>query len=163
MTSEELTILLLDRLGWSYDDIANPGHYKNTADVFLGDLIYAIFKEGTTTKAAESLGISYKVVLNATTRFFVPLFGNLHGGGETWKWKFLTYLSLQYCSSCSKLLDMNYFDRDAHNTTGRHKYCKLCRKEHNALQYQKESTKEAHKGSYTKHKSDILARNALVS
>lgn len=159
MTNEELTVLLLDTLGWSYDDIANPGHYKNTADVLLGDLIYAIFKEGTTTKAAENLEISYKVVLTATTRFFVPLFGNLNGGGETWKWKFLAYLGLQYCSSCHKLLELESFDKNSSMSTGRHKYCKVCRKDRNALQYQKEATKEAHKRSYTKHKSDILARN----
>lgn len=160
MTNEELTVLLLDKLGWDYDMVANPWHYKNTTDLLMGDLIYAILVTGTTTAAAIHLKIPYKTVLTATTRFMVPIFGNLQGGGETWKWKFLTYLNLQYCSDCKKLLDFSLFGKDISNSVGYYKYCKNCRVRHNSLQYTKEITKEAHRRSYKKNYKNIVARNA---
>ena len=62
MTNEELTIMLLDKLGWDYDKVLNPGHYKNTKDLYAGDLIFAIFSTDSTPKAAEFLGIAYKTI-----------------------------------------------------------------------------------------------------
>ena len=159
MSNEELTVSLLDKLGWDYDLIANPGHYKSTKDVLMGDLLLAIFNTSSTVEAAELLGISYKVVLTATTRFLVPVFGSLNGGGETWKWKFLVFLGLQYCSSCKGLITLESFDKDSRTSTGRHKYCKPCRKTINAVTYSKDSTKEAHKRSYIKHYGAIRNRN----
>jgi hypothetical protein len=160
MTNEDLTIMLLDNVGWDYDKVLNPGHYKNTIDLLAGDLIFSIFSTSGTPDAAKFAGFSYKTYLTAIKRFLQPQFGELRGGGESWRFKFLTELELKYCSNCKLLRSFDRFNLDKSNSTGRHHYCKECRKVMNAITYKKEETKESHKRSYTKNYGIIRARNA---
>lgn len=159
MSNEELTVMLLDKIGWEYDKLLNPGHYKNTKDLLAGDLILAIFSTNGSKEAIESINFAYKTFVTVSERYLQPQFGKLNGGGETWKFRFLTELKLRYCSDCKNLLSFEKFDISKSDATGRHHYCKECRKVLNASTYKKESTKQAHKRSYEKNYFKILERN----
>ncbi len=159
MTNEELTVKLLDKVGWDYDLLLNPGHYKSTKDLLAGELILAIFSTNSTVEAAKYLGIAYKTIVTLSPRFLQPVFGILNGGGETWKFRFLHELNLKYCVACKELLSYAEFHKDNSNTSGCHGYCKKCRVELNAEQYRTESTQEAHQRSYQKNYFKILERN----
>lgn len=159
MSNEELTILLLDKISWDYDKILNPGHYKNTKDLFAGELIFSIFSTSNTEEAAKFIGFSYKSIVTALDRFFRPQFGNIHGGTESWKYKLLCTLEYKECSSCHRLLTYDQFHKNSSSATGRTAYCKTCRVAYNAFIYTKDSTKESHSKSYTKHKAAIIERN----
>ena len=160
MSNEELTIMLLDKIGWDYDKILNPGHYKSTQDLFAGELILSIFNTENTPDAAKSIGFAYKTFITISERFLQPQFGKLNGGGETWKYRFLTELELRHCSDCKNLLSFDKFDISrVGDSTGRHHYCKECRKELNAILYKKDSVQESHKKSQIKNKAKIRERN----
>lgn len=161
MTNEELTVKLLDKIGWDYDKILNPGHYKNTKDLFAGDLILAIFNTSSTEEALNTLNTPYKTFITISERFLKPLFGKLNGGGETWRFRFLHELELKECQECGRMLSYTSYHKDASNSRGITYICKDCRVSINASNYKKESCKESHKRSYLKHRSDIKARNAL--
>jgi 5-methylcytosine-specific restriction endonuclease McrA len=161
MSNDELTVMLLDKIGWDYDKILNPGHYSNTEDLFAGVLIEGILSTKGTKEASDLIKFPYKTVTNALEQFFQPQFGKLQGGGETWRFKLLTEVRFKYCSDCKKLLSFESFDLNKSSATGRHHYCKECKKALNAETYKKESTKESHKRSYLKNRDKIKARNAL--
>lgn len=161
MTNEELTVLLLDKVGWEYDKLLNPGHYKNTKDLLAGELILAIFSTASTPDAATLIGSSYKSIITALKRFFNPQFGELNGGGESWKFRLQHELQLKECSGCRNILPYTEFHLDNYNSRGINYSCKKCRVAENAATYKKPSTKEAHKRSYIKNKDKIRARNAL--
>ncbi len=161
MSNEELTVLLLDKLGWDYDLCLNPDRYKNTKELLAGELILALFNKDTLTKAAPSIGFSFRVCNAAIQTYIVPIFGSCNGGNETWKFKFLHSLELKYCSVCKELLPYNKYDLDRSKTTGIYASCKNCRKEQNKVAYLKDNVQEAHKRSQVKNKSAIYARNAL--
>lgn len=159
MTNEELTVELLDKLGWDYDKVLNPGHYKNTEDLYAGDLILAILSTNSTPEAADMLGIAYKTIITLSPRFLQPIFGRLNGGNETWKFKFLHYLEYKICSSCHTLLPYTEYHLDRSSSRGVSSSCRKCKIVENAIMYRKDSVKESHKRSYEKHKPAILERN----
>lgn len=160
-TVEELTNLILDKLGWIYYKELNENRHSKSLPIFAGELIYAIIEVGTLTKAAALLGISYKAAYTVTERVFRPIFGSLNGGAETWLFKLLDYIEYKKCSECREYLNYSEYHKDVNNIRGINGICKKCRIEYNAATYKKDSTKEAHKRSQIKNKSKIKARNAL--
>ena len=100
MSNEELTILILDKLGWDYDLIANPNHYKNTKDIFIGNLILSILQNESIEKVANSLNTSYKSIRTITVNKFEPIFGQINGGGDTWRYRLTLFAGYKKCSSC---------------------------------------------------------------
>ncbi len=160
MTNEYLTILILDKLEWFYDKELNPKRYTKTKAILAGDLINLILDNGTIPKTANALGIGQQTLNRLITNMFVPIFGKLNGGGETWKFKLEVFVSYKLCSSCHKLLHFDSFDTDSSTSTKKHSKCRECRKETNAISYKKDSTQEAHKRSYELHYGDIRARSA---
>lgn len=161
MTNEDLTTLILDKLGWLYDKALNPSRYSNTTEILAGDLIYLLLEYGTTPKAAKALGVGQQTLNRIMAQQFVPLFGHINGGGETWKFKLITHAEHRKCADCKEMLPFSAFDTNNYNSTGKHSYCRKCRVAANAVQYKKESTQEAHKRSQELHYHDIRARNAL--
>lgn len=159
MSNEDLTVLILDKLGWDYDLVVNPGHYKSTTDLYIGDLIKSLLELNTVELASKSLNRSYKAVNTAISRYFIPLFGKLNGGNETWKFKLLYLIEFKICCDCRKVLPFDKYNLDRSSPTGRAGYCKSCRVEHNAIEYQKDSTKESHLKSYEKNRPKIRERN----
>lgn len=161
MTNEDLTVLILDKLDWDYDLILNPNRFRDTKVVLAGDCILSILKEGNVTLGAKYLNISYKVLNTCIERTLVPLFGNLNGGGEGWRFKLLDFIQYKECSNCKKMLPYTEYHKDSHSSSGTCHICKECRVLSNAEQYKKEATKKAHRKSYLKNKDKIKARNAL--
>lgn len=159
MSYEEFTVKVLDKLGWDYDKVANPGHYKNTEDLLIGDLIFAIFSTDNTPSAAEMCGVSYKTVLTAIKRILVPEFGSLNGGGETWKFRLEHYLQVHKCPSCRIYKKYSDYHLNKGNPRGINNECKECRTHSNALTYKKDSTKKAHQRSYERHSDKIRERH----
>ncbi len=160
MTNEELTVLVLDKFGWLYDKELNPKRYRHTKPLLAGDLILSILDNETVTKAAVSLGFSYKVVNTSIAREFVPILGNINGGFATWRFRLEDFISYQKCTKCKELKSYDEYHLDSNNPRGYNYICKSCRVLDNAEYYKKESTKEIHAHSYGLHYHDILARNA---
>lgn len=161
MTNEDLMILILDKLDWDYDKEMNPNRYNNTQPLIAGVLLLAILNNETIAKAAAFLKLSYKVVNTCVTRELVPVLGNLHGGGATWRFRLEHFIEYQECGKCAKNLPYSDYHKDTYVTRGVYKICKSCRIEQNALDYKKDSVKESHKRSQEKNYSAILARNSL--
>lgn len=161
MTNLELVDVLLDNLGWNNKEVLNPNRYSGTKEIYAEELLLAILEKGTIPKTAVHLDRSFNAINLIIQREFVPIFGKLNGGGETWKFKLLSYIEYKICSSCHETLHYNLFDSDICSPNGKFACCKSCRKEINALSYKKDSTQEAHKRSQEKHHDAILARNAL--
>lgn len=159
MTNEELTILVLDKLDWEYDKELNPNRYKISKPIWAGILIQSILETNSIPEASSNIGFATKAINTAITNFFIPIFGKLNGGNETWKFKLLNLIRYKECPSCKILKGYDEYHIDNHRSTGIHSICKDCRIQENALQYKKPSTQEAHKRSYEKHYTDILARN----
>jgi hypothetical protein len=158
MTNEELTLELLDKLGWDYDKELNPNRYKNTKPVYAGELILAIFNHTTVTEAAKNMGFSYKVVMTAAQNFLKPIFGPCNGGNDTWKFKFQHFLQKKECGICNNLLDYSEFCVDNSNTRGIKHSCKKC-----ISVYQKNhhiTYSESYSKTQEKYKDKIYARNA---
>lgn len=160
MSNEDLTIIILDKLNWQYDDIANPEHYKNTKDIFIGDLVFSILENESIERVGISLNTSYKSIRTTTVRLFEPIFGQINGGGDTWRYRLALYAGYKRCSGCHNYNKLEELDTDNSNSDGKHSYCKSCRSTNNSTRFKKESYQEAHKRSQEKHYYDILARNA---
>lgn len=160
MTNEELTILILDKLVWEYDTVCNPRHYRNTKSIFVGNLILSILNNESIAKVSIDLNTSYKSIRSITTRLLEPIFGQINGGGDTWRYRLTLFIGYKKCSKCHTYNKLENLDIDNTNSDGRHSYCKTCRSIANAIGYKKESYKKAHKQSQEKHYYDILARNA---
>lgn len=160
MTNEDFTTLILDKLGWDYERELNPNRYRNTEILYAGDLILALLVGGTTEKAAQHLNTNYKRLYNSCVNTLVPVFGNLQGGGQTWKQVLLKYIEYKKCSTCQKVLSHAEFNMDSHSPDGRYACCKSCRVFKNSDSYKRPNIKEAHKRSQELHYFDILERNA---
>lgn len=131
MTNEELTILILDKLNWDYDKVVRRAR-ANSTELLAGDLIFAVLEHDTVPNAAKYLNKGSQTLNRALEAEFVPLFGKLSGGNETWKYKFLSFVEYKRCSGCHSLKEFILFDIDNSTSDSRHAYCKICRKEHNA-------------------------------
>lgn len=160
MTNEDLTVQLLSKLGLKYDSIARKA-WGGKSPILFGDLIHSIFVQGTIPKTAKALGVGEQTLNRTISDKFIPIFGNLTGGGDTWKLTFLDYLGLQNCSDCKNLLPFSEYHKDSSSRNGICRVCKTCRVVRNAENYKKECTKESHTRSYIKNKEAIKARNAL--
>lgn len=158
MTNEELTVIILDKLGWDYDKELNPNRYRHTLPLYAGELILSILDNETVSKSAKVLAFSYKVVNTAITREFVPIMGNINGGTATWRFRLEHYAEHQKCTDCKNLKPYTEFHLDNHNPRGYCYACKSCRIISNAKQYKTEVTKEAHQRSYKKNYGKIRER-----
>lgn len=158
MTTEELTTLILNKLSLEYNTVLRKAR-SNTCEILAGDMILAILEQGTVPKAAKLLNRGAQTLNRILDEYFVPKFGKLNGGNETWKWKLLTFIEYKSCTSCKEIKPFKEFDIDNNASCGRHHYCKSCRKELNKIAYSKDHTKEAHKRSYEKNYTKILERS----
>ncbi len=144
MTNEDLTIVLLDKIGWDYDKLLNPGHYQNTGDLLAGDLILAILSTERIIDVTGLIGFSNKSIITAITRFFIPRFGKLNGGGETWKFRLQHELGVKTCGGCKRLLNYDEYHSDKDTTRGITDSCKKCRILENKISSSLRSFKREH-------------------
>lgn len=118
MTKDDIAVMILDKLSWEYEKELNPTRYKGTPVLYAGDLILQILLHDTVHKASEALGLSYKVVNTAVSRYLVPVLGNLVGGAQTWGFRLQDFAEVQKCNLCENILEYSSFHKDAHNPRG---------------------------------------------
>jgi hypothetical protein len=159
MTNEELTVLILDKLGWEYDLLLNPGHYKSVIDIYAGDLILWLLNLETIRDVSKHISCGEQTLNRLITKTLVPIFGRLNGGKESWKWKLISFVNYKKCPICGEIKTFTEYHKDKSSVLGIASSCKLCRIGRNRIAYSKISTKEAHKRSYTKHSGKIRNRN----
>lgn len=158
MTNIELTNLILKKLNLEYNSILRKAR-SNTTELIAGTLVSTLLSEGTVPKAAKLLNKGAQTLNRTIDEYFVPIYGKLNGGGETWKWKLLNSIKYQTCSKCKELKHFDLFDIDNSTSSGRYHYCKQCRKSINKENYAKPASKESHTRSYIKNYSKIIERN----
>ena len=158
MTNEELTIIVLDKLNWFFEDLARPpfGSFKGWTK---GQLVELILEYETGPQVCKYYGCGQQTFNRTVKELLEPLFGKLNGGNETWKFKLLDFIEYKKCSACGNYKSYSEYHKDISRSNGIHHACKECRVLENASSYKKDSIKEAHKRSYEKNYSIILARN----
>lgn len=160
MTNEDITVEILDKLGWDYDKCLNPNRYKNTAELIAGDLILSILNNTSIQKSADSLGFSYKVIYTAINRTLTPIFGSINGGEESWYYVFTHFIQVKQCPTCNRILKYTEYHLNKDNPRGIVTSCKNCRVISNAEAYKLDSTKESHTRSYDKNQGKIRNRQS---
>ncbi len=159
MTNEDATIEILDKLGWDYDMSLNPNRYRNTPCLMAGELILSILNSNSIESAAKSLGFSYKAVNTAVTRYFVPIFGSLNGGEQTWRFVLTHYIQARNCSKCDLLLKYTEYHLDSSSVRGISNVCKSCTSIISAGSYSRYII--SHRKSYEKNAGKIKARHII--
>ena len=156
--TEEYVIEILDKLGWYYDDLLRKphGNYKGTN---AGDFISGILDTNTGPEAAVYLGISPQTFNRIVSDHFIPIFGRLNGGGETWKFTLLKYIGIKKCCSCQVYLPFSSFSIDNNTEIGLDNKCKPCKSAFNKDQYTKEHILASHAKYYENSYHKILERN----
>lgn len=135
MSNEELTILVLDKLGWDYDKELNPNRYTISKPIWAGILIQAILETNSIPEASSKIGFAYKAVNTSIARFFIPVFGKLNGGNEGWRFKLMNFIEYKKCPSCNVIKHYSKFHKNKHDPTNTSSKCKHCRIQTNSLMY----------------------------
>lgn len=155
MTNEDLTVLILDKLNWYYDDVLRKAR-ANSSELIAGEVILAILNHDTIPKAAANLGKGAQTLYRVLDGYFVPIFGKLNGGNETWKWKLLCFIEHKKCGECNSIKQYSEFDIDNSAAGGKHFYCKECRKAKNKTSYARALANGYYKKYYLVNRSKLL-------
>ena len=161
MTYEELTNLILDKLGWEYEKELNPKRYKTSKVIYAGDLILSIISTNTVKEAAIVLDIPYRTVYRAIESSLIPVFGILNGGLETWKYKLEHFVEYKHCTTCKTLKHYSDYHLDKYNSRLVASSCKDCKSIRNKEQYKNENIKNSIAKSQKRNKYKIIERNTL--
>lgn len=127
---EELTTLVLDKLGVYADDWANTPR-SNTTGITYYNLIYNLLQY-TIPITAKELGCGYQTVSRTIKKVLYPIFGNLNGGNETWEYVLLNYIKYVRCLSCKEILPYSDFTISKHSSNGLDNFCIKCKRIKNA-------------------------------
>lgn len=117
-------------------DIVKKKHGQSkeiTAIQFLEAIIF----EGTVKKAAKYLQIGEQTLNRIITKYLIPSYGVLNGGGETWKFILLSSIEYKICYHCQEIKPYSKFGFDKYTSDGRNKKCKYCRSFDNSALYQR--------------------------
>jgi hypothetical protein len=134
MTNTELTEIILDKLGWFYDDIARPKHGK-FAGWTKGQLIHSILEYEKGTLVCKAFNCGQQTFNRTVKELLVPIFGRLQGGNETWKFILLNFIQYKKCTVCNQFKQYSEYHLDSHNATNHHSRCKYCRSLDNVSVY----------------------------
>lgn len=158
MTETEIVKIVLMAAGWAPDDVLKPGR-SNSPELLAAEFISAIISEDTVPKAARRLGLGEQTLNRVVAKWLIPVFGQLHGGGETWKRVLLHNAELKYCPHCGRILSYTQFTKSAQNIRGIDSVCKSCKSSKNATYYQ-ENKDTYHKPYIDGHRAEYNARNS---
>ena len=89
-----------------------------------------------------------------------PIFGQLHGGNETWARTLLQSIEIKQCPHCVKFLRYTAYGINKHSFAGIDSVCKSCKSKQNAAHYAL-SKDTYHKTYISLHRAEYTARNAL--
>ncbi len=158
MTEIEIIKTVLLAVGWAPSDVLKPGR-ANSPELLASQFISAVLAEDTIPKAAKCLGMGEQTLNRVISKWLIPVFGTLHGGGETWKRVLLHNAELKYCPHCTTILPYSAFTKDSQNIGGVASVCKECNSNKNAAYYQ--ANKDTYHSSYIdEHRAEYNARNS---
>lgn len=158
MTETEL-LKIISSLGLSPEDILKPKHGQTVA-ITAHKFIEAVMATDSIPEAAVVLGVGYQTLNRLITKHFVPLFGQLNGGNETWKLRFLSNAELKTCSICKNTLPHHLFTKYQKSFDGLDVMCRGCKSSKNSFFYE-DNKDRYHKEYIRTHRSEYNARNAL--
>lgn len=156
--TEEFLLKIVSSLGLCSQDVLKPKHGNSVAITAIS-FLQAVMATESIPEAAKVLGTSSQTLNRLLTKHFVPAFGNLNGGNETWKLRFLDNAGLKRCSKCRTIHPHKIFDKDVSNFDGLYPECKSCRALSNKAYYEKHKEKY-HRPYIETHKAEYAARNA---
>lgn len=134
MTNKQLAEKIVLKLNYTYDTIIKPkrGSQPNWT---LGNFIEDLLQQETTTALSKHYSCGIQTINRVINKVLSPTFGKLNGGGETWKFKLITFIEYKKCSACQQIKHFSKFHIDNTNSTKRHHYCKRCRADKNVALY----------------------------
>lgn len=115
--------------------IAKKKHGK-TKELSMSDFIHSILKNDSLVKVANELSLGEQTVNRIITTNFIPTFGKLSGGNNTWKYILLKSICYKECRTCKKIKPHSSFGVDNTKSDKRFRKCKYCRSFDNASLYQ---------------------------
>lgn len=150
-----LTELILDKLGFFYDDIAKKKH-GTCPEITYGELISTIIKDDNSNSAHTLFPMGQQTFNRMMRNVFPNIL--LNGGNETWFYFLLSLIEHRKCTSCKQIKPYIDFCKDSSRTCGINHRCKICV---NTAQIGHQHTyAESFKKSQEKNKDKIYARNA---
>ena len=128
----DFTTLIIEQL--QLPKILKPAHGK-LPPLTSAELISAILEHGKIRPVANSLGSGYQTINRVIHKYFVPIFGNINGGNETWKYILLRSIGYKECFRCGCIKAHSSFGKDAYTADGRYSVCRRCRSYDNTALY----------------------------
>ena len=158
MTKTEIVEAVLSSIGWGPNEVLKPGR-SNSPELLAEQFISALVSEDTIPKTARRLGMGEQTINRVISRRLIPIFGRLHGGGETWKRVLLHNAEIKYCPKCCTVLPYSAFTVDSHKLNNISSLCKECNSLKNAKYYQ-ENKDTYHARYIDEHRAEYNARNS---
>ena len=152
-----LSVMILDKLGVFYDDIAKPKH-GSCPEISWGDLVTRIVEDKGSRRANELFPEIGEQTFNRMMRKCFPI--RLNGGNQTWYFYLTSIIEYKLCGKCGLEKSFQEYHKDKNRSSlGVSSICKHCTAIEQTGQYDK--YRESHLKSQEKHAGDIKARNAL--
>lgn len=149
-----MTIIEKIKIKCTLPDIVKKTH-GSSPQITSEQFISAIISSKSATEAAQYLKIGEQTLNRILSKYLIPKFGKLNGGGETWKFVLLRSVEYKFCYVCEQIKPYSKFGLDKHTTDGRFKKCRYCRSFDNASLYS--SRKLRIPSWYLKEKKQIAA------
>lgn len=115
-------------------NIAKKKH-GNSPELYTKDLIRAILDFTTLREVAKAFKVGEQTINRTVAKVLVPVFGNLNGGHETWKYKLLAFIEYKECRICNTIKPNSKFGKDKYTPHGMTSRCRSCRSTVNSLLY----------------------------
>lgn len=149
------TELILDKLGFFYDDIAKKKH-GDCPEITYGYLIDTIIADNNQHSARSLFPIGEQTFNRLTKKVFPGV--KLNGGCQTWFFYLLSLIEHKKCGRCDAIKPFSEYSLDKNNSSlGLASICKECKSIEQQGQYTK--YKEAHDKSNAKLKQVKAERN----
>ena len=98
------TDLILDKLGFFYEDIAKKKH-GDSSDISYGELIDTILNDNGNTAAHKLFPIGMQTFNRMMRKMFPNI--RLNGGTQTWYFYLLSIIDYKKCSYCNNIRHFN--------------------------------------------------------
>lgn len=154
----EILSKVIDSLGFVPTEIIKKKR-GNSPEITNKEFILAILETNSIPELAKSLNIGEQTANRIIAKVFVPLFGKRTGGGDSWKLALLNNAELKKCSSCSNILEHEYFTKHINSFDGLDNVCRSCKSLKNAAYYN-DNKDRYHKPYIDQHREEYNARNA---
>lgn len=156
--TEEILLKVVYALGLNPSDILKPKRGSCRAILAI-DFITAVMKSESIPQASSLLEVSLQTLNRLIHKWFIPIFGTLNGGNETWKLVFLQNAGLKRCNRCNDILSNTEFHTSSSRFDNLSPICINCTSVKNSIYY--ETNKDRyHKPYIAEHRDEYNARKA---